>query len=46
GNNGFGYDPLFLPDGFDRTFAELTDAEKNNISHRKRAFDKLMDFLS
>jgi XTP/dITP diphosphohydrolase len=37
GTNGFGYDPLFVPDGFDKTFAEMNDQEKNAISHRKNA---------
>ncbi|MGN0833371.1 MAG: RdgB/HAM1 family non-canonical purine NTP pyrophosphatase [Kiritimatiellia bacterium] len=37
GAEGFGYDPLFVPDGYDRTFAELAAAEKNSISHRGRA---------
>jgi XTP/dITP diphosphohydrolase len=41
GANGFGYDPLFTPDGFDRTSAELTAAEKNAISHRGKAFREL-----
>lgn len=45
GTSGFGYDPVFLPDGFDRTFAEMTDEEKNSISHRGRAMRKMMDFL-
>lgn len=41
GSNGFGYDPLFVPDGFDRTYAELTAAEKNRISHRSAALQNL-----
>lgn len=45
GTNGFGYDPIFLPDGFDRTYAELTEDEKNRISHRSRAFGKMREIL-
>jgi len=45
GVSGFGYDPVFLPDGFDRTFAEMSEEEKNSISHRGRAVRKMMDFL-
>ena len=45
GTNGFGYDPLFVPDGFDQTFAELTDSVKNQISHRARALRKTREFL-
>lgn len=42
GNNGFGYDSIFIPLGFDRTFAEMTDAEKNSISHRANAIRKFV----
>jgi XTP/dITP diphosphohydrolase len=45
GTGGFGYDPLFLPDGAQRTFAEMTMDEKNNLSHRARAIVKLVAFL-
>lgn len=45
GTNGFGYDPLFVPDGFSETFAELGDAVKNKISHRSKALEKLKQFL-
>ncbi|MCE7061772.1 non-canonical purine NTP diphosphatase [Dyadobacter sp. CY343] len=45
GTNGFGYDPVFVPDDFDRTFAEMTLEEKSKLSHRARAFAKLVDFL-
>jgi XTP/dITP diphosphohydrolase len=41
GGKGFGYDPLFIPDGFDRTYAQLTEEEKNAISHRGRAWAQL-----
>lgn len=46
GSGGFGYDPVFKPSGFDRTFAELTLAEKNEISHRGKAIKALISFLS
>lgn len=45
GNFGFGYDPVFVPNGYDRTFAEMTPEEKNKLSHRKEALDKLKEFL-
>jgi len=45
GDNGFGYDPLFVPDGFNETFAELDGEIKNSISHRRRAIDGLKSVL-
>jgi len=45
GTEGFGYDPIFIPDGKTLTFAEMGLAEKNSISHRARAFAKLKEFL-
>ncbi|HEX9958420.1 MAG TPA: RdgB/HAM1 family non-canonical purine NTP pyrophosphatase [Fibrella sp.] len=45
GNGGFGYDPLFLPDGHTQTFGELPLSEKNKISHRARALEGLVAFL-
>ena len=41
GSGGFGYDPIFVPEGFDKTFAEMSQDEKNNISHRGKAFRRL-----
>ncbi len=46
GNGGFGYDALFIPEGYTRTFAQLTADEKNNISHRGRAIRQLRNYLS
>jgi XTP/dITP diphosphohydrolase len=46
GQGGFGYDPLFVPDGFEQTFAELGDAVKNKSSHRAKALEKLRIYLS
>ena len=45
GKGGFGYDPIFEPEGFDQTFAEMTTEEKNAVSHRGRAVRKLVAFL-
>lgn len=45
GTDGFGYDPIFVPDGHHQTFAEMSAAEKNSISHRGRAMHKLISFL-
>ncbi len=44
GKNGFGWDVIFIPEGHDRTYAEMTAQEKNAISHRKRALDELKHF--
>ena len=46
GTNGFGYDPIFIPQGFDRTFAELSAAEKGAISHRAKALASVKLFLA
>jgi XTP/dITP diphosphohydrolase len=45
GSKGFGYDPIFQPDGYDITFAEMNIDEKNQISHRARAMEQLVEFL-
>jgi XTP/dITP diphosphohydrolase len=46
GSNGFGYDPIFEPENTGMTFAEMTMSEKNDCSHRARAFDKMASYLS
>ncbi|MFM6924006.1 MAG: RdgB/HAM1 family non-canonical purine NTP pyrophosphatase [Ferruginibacter sp.] len=46
GSNGFGYDPVFVPDGSDKTFAEMDMDGKNKFSHRKKAMEKLISFLT
>ncbi len=45
GEKGFGYDPIFVPEGYDITFAEMDASEKNSISHRAKAINKLVEFL-
>lgn len=46
GNKGFGYDPVFIPNGSDKTFAEMTIEEKSKFSHRRKATDQLTNFLA
>ena len=45
GKEGFGYDPIFIPEGHDKSFAEMSLAEKNKMSHRATAFRRLVDYL-
>lgn len=45
GENGFGYDPIFVPDGYTKTFAELSETEKNKISHRAQAVAQAVEFF-
>ncbi len=46
GTHGFGFDPIFIPDGHNKTYAEMTLKEKNSVSHRYKAFKKMLEFLS
>lgn len=46
GSQGFGYDPIFIPNGYEKTFAQISLEEKNKISHRALALKKLIEFLS
>jgi len=46
GTGGFGYDPIFQPEESEKTYAEMSSQEKNNISHRGRAMEELLDFVS
>ena len=45
GENGFGYDPLFIPEGYEKTFAQMEEEKKNSLSHRAIALKKLAEFL-
>lgn len=46
GNSGFGYDPLFIKEAYDKTFAELDESIKNRVSHRRKAFERLFNYLT
>jgi len=46
GEKGFGYDPIFMPNGFDTTFAEMTLQQKSEIGHRGKAMRQLIEYLA
>jgi XTP/dITP diphosphohydrolase len=46
GNGGFGYDPIFIPDGFELSFAQMSNEQKNKLSHRALAAQALLDYLT
>ena len=46
GDSGFGYDPIFMPDGYSKSFADMPSKVKNSISHRGRAVSKMLDFFN
>ena len=45
GESGFGWDPIFVPDGDERTYAEMSTGEKNEVSMRRKAFEELKEYL-
>ncbi|MCE4600639.1 MAG: XTP/dITP diphosphatase [Desulfurococcales archaeon] len=46
GSHGFGFDPIFIPDGYEKTYAEMSPEEKNRVSHRFKAFSKLGEWIA
>ena len=45
GDNGFGYDPIFVPDGYDITIAQMSEEKKNQISHRSKALRQMIEYI-